>query len=134
MSITSINPATGETLETFQETAPADVDRILARAHATFLEWRHTPFGERGRPWSGDVRDRVLRGGRQVGEVRRGVGRMRLVRPGLRVVGGGNLDHRLSVPSGFVPRHPVPIGSAPPRAREPPHRRAGCPQARRRRR
>jgi len=48
MSITSINPATGETLETFQETAPAEVERILSRAHAAFLEWRHTPFADRG--------------------------------------------------------------------------------------
>ena len=48
MSITSINPATGETLETFQETAPAEVEHILSRAHAAFLEWRHTPFADRG--------------------------------------------------------------------------------------
>jgi succinate-semialdehyde dehydrogenase / glutarate-semialdehyde dehydrogenase len=48
MSITSINPATGETLDTFPETAPADVERILARAHAAFLEWRHVPFSDRG--------------------------------------------------------------------------------------
>ena len=48
MSITSINPATGETLETFQETAPAEVEHILSRAHAAFLEWRHTPFAHRG--------------------------------------------------------------------------------------
>jgi succinate-semialdehyde dehydrogenase / glutarate-semialdehyde dehydrogenase len=48
MSITSINPTTGETLDTFQETAPADVERVLARAHAAFLEWRHVPFGDRG--------------------------------------------------------------------------------------
>ena len=48
MSIQSINPATGETLETFTETSPQDLERILATAHAAFAEWRHTAFGTRG--------------------------------------------------------------------------------------
>ena len=47
MSIQSINPATGEVIETFQETAPQALERILATAHAAFGEWRHTPFGKR---------------------------------------------------------------------------------------
>jgi succinate-semialdehyde dehydrogenase/glutarate-semialdehyde dehydrogenase len=49
MSIQSVNPATGATLETFEETSPAEVERILARAHAAFLDWRQTPFVDRGR-------------------------------------------------------------------------------------
>ena len=48
MSIQSINPATGETLETFTETSAQDLERILATAHAAFAEWRHTAFGTRG--------------------------------------------------------------------------------------
>ena len=48
MSIQSINPATGETLETFTEASPQDLERILATAHAAFAEWRHTAFGTRG--------------------------------------------------------------------------------------
>jgi succinate-semialdehyde dehydrogenase / glutarate-semialdehyde dehydrogenase len=47
MSIQSINPATGEVVETFEEASPAAVERILATAHAAFLEWRRVPFATR---------------------------------------------------------------------------------------
>jgi succinate-semialdehyde dehydrogenase / glutarate-semialdehyde dehydrogenase len=47
MSMQSINPATGEVLETFTETSLPEVERILATAHAAFLEWRAAPFGAR---------------------------------------------------------------------------------------
>jgi succinate-semialdehyde dehydrogenase/glutarate-semialdehyde dehydrogenase len=48
MSMQSINPATGEVLETFTETSAAEVERILATAHAEFLAWRDVPFAARG--------------------------------------------------------------------------------------
>ena len=47
MSIQSINPATGEILESFKEMSGQDLDRILASAHAAFLEWRTVPFAPR---------------------------------------------------------------------------------------
>ena len=47
MSIQSINPATGETLETFTETSAVEIERILATAHAAFLAWRDVPFATR---------------------------------------------------------------------------------------
>jgi len=47
MSIQSINPATGEILESFSEASGQEVERILAAAHAAFLEWRTVPFGAR---------------------------------------------------------------------------------------
>ena len=47
MSIHSINPATGEVLETLEPTSPPDIERALAGAHAAFLEWRTRPFAER---------------------------------------------------------------------------------------
>src|SRR2546428_10553210 len=47
MSIQSINPATGDVLETFKETSGHELDRILAAAHAAFLEWRTAPFATR---------------------------------------------------------------------------------------
>jgi succinate-semialdehyde dehydrogenase / glutarate-semialdehyde dehydrogenase len=50
MSIQSINPATGEILETFTETSPADLERIVAAAHAAFLTWREVPFAARAEP------------------------------------------------------------------------------------
>ena len=47
MSIQSINPATGEILERFDETSAREVDRILGEAHAAFLQWREAPFARR---------------------------------------------------------------------------------------
>jgi len=47
MSIQSINPATGEVLETFQETSTSEIDGILEAAETTFREWRKRPFVER---------------------------------------------------------------------------------------
>ena len=49
MSIQSVNPATGEILETFEETSKAQIEQALARAHAAFLEWRTRPFADRAR-------------------------------------------------------------------------------------
>ena len=57
MSMQSVNPATGEVIETFEATSAREVERILATAHAAFLEWRTTPF---------DVRARHLRNAAQV--------------------------------------------------------------------
>jgi succinate-semialdehyde dehydrogenase/glutarate-semialdehyde dehydrogenase len=47
MSIQSVNPATGEALETYEETSPRELEQILARAHTVFLEWRTVPFADR---------------------------------------------------------------------------------------
>src|SRR5438093_936359 len=44
MAIESLNPATGEVLETFREIGREDVERMLATAHAAFLEWRDTRY------------------------------------------------------------------------------------------
>src|SRR2546425_13090553 len=48
MSIQSINPATGEILESFRETSGQELDRILTGAHAAFLQWREVPLARRG--------------------------------------------------------------------------------------
>jgi succinate-semialdehyde dehydrogenase/glutarate-semialdehyde dehydrogenase len=47
MSIQSVNPATGDILETFEPTPRAQIEQALARAHAAFLEWRVRPVAER---------------------------------------------------------------------------------------
>src|SRR2546422_576082 len=47
MSVRSINPATGEVLETFQETAADELARILEGADAASREWCRTPAAER---------------------------------------------------------------------------------------
>ncbi len=44
MKIQSIDPATGELLESFEETSSLRIDRVLAAAHAAFLEWRAVAF------------------------------------------------------------------------------------------
>jgi succinate-semialdehyde dehydrogenase/glutarate-semialdehyde dehydrogenase len=49
MPIESINPATGELLERFQETTPAEIERTLEQSHATFTDWRRCSFAERAR-------------------------------------------------------------------------------------
>ena len=43
----SVNPFTGQVLETFPEWSPEQVDAAIARAEATYREWRTVPFAER---------------------------------------------------------------------------------------
>jgi succinate-semialdehyde dehydrogenase / glutarate-semialdehyde dehydrogenase len=47
MAIATINPATGETVKTFDEMGEEDVERCLAAAAATHARYRLTSFGER---------------------------------------------------------------------------------------
>lgn len=47
MAIATINPATGETLKSFQPHSDSDVDTKLAAADAAFKEWRLVPIAER---------------------------------------------------------------------------------------
>lgn len=50
MSLQSINPATGEVLERFEETSPAALDRILEHADAASRAWCRRPVAERAEP------------------------------------------------------------------------------------
>ena len=47
MGFQSVNPATGRVLETFEPTAPAALERVLARADAAARDWRRRPVAER---------------------------------------------------------------------------------------
>jgi succinate-semialdehyde dehydrogenase / glutarate-semialdehyde dehydrogenase len=47
MAIQSINPATGEKLETYAEMHRAEVDEIVDKTHEAFLAWRRIPLEER---------------------------------------------------------------------------------------
>ncbi|HXW06939.1 MAG TPA: NAD-dependent succinate-semialdehyde dehydrogenase [Vicinamibacterales bacterium] len=47
MTLQSINPATGELIERFDEIGDADLDAAIARAEQTFLAYRRTSFAER---------------------------------------------------------------------------------------
>jgi succinate-semialdehyde dehydrogenase / glutarate-semialdehyde dehydrogenase len=47
MALASINPATGNTLESFQPHTATQIDERLQRADAAFVLWRGTPFRER---------------------------------------------------------------------------------------
>ena len=49
MPISSINPATGEVLETFEPFSREQVDAALDQAYTTQLAWRELTFAERGR-------------------------------------------------------------------------------------
>jgi len=47
MSIESINPATGEAIQSYQEMTPQEVATILEDTNREYLEWRHTSFADR---------------------------------------------------------------------------------------
>lgn len=47
MSIASINPATGEVIETFEPFTAEQIDETLTRARRAYREWRTTSFAER---------------------------------------------------------------------------------------
>src|SRR6266536_4665955 len=47
MVMQSINPATEEVLETFEEFSPQQVDSALQQVHEMFSTWRRTSFEER---------------------------------------------------------------------------------------
>ena len=48
VSMRSINPATGETLETFAPFSDEQIDAALDAARGAFASWRDTSFAERG--------------------------------------------------------------------------------------
>jgi succinate-semialdehyde dehydrogenase/glutarate-semialdehyde dehydrogenase len=50
MGIASINPATGETIKTYDAMTPEAAAAAVAQAHKTWQSWRTTPFGARARP------------------------------------------------------------------------------------
>src|SRR5437870_4781475 len=47
MTVASINPTTGETLETFPETTPTALERVLDQALAAYQSWRRCSYGQR---------------------------------------------------------------------------------------
>src|SRR6202048_1231690 len=47
MTIATINPTTGETVETFTPATDAEIDAALARAHDRFVDYRQTSFAQR---------------------------------------------------------------------------------------
>ncbi|MFB7275188.1 NADP-dependent succinic semialdehyde dehydrogenase [Streptomyces sp. NPDC056244] len=49
MPIATVNPATGETLKTFDALGPEETERRIATAHAAFRRYRTTGFDERAR-------------------------------------------------------------------------------------
>ncbi|WP_035844884.1 NADP-dependent succinic semialdehyde dehydrogenase [Kitasatospora azatica] len=48
MAIATVNPATGQTLRTFEPYSAAAIEQRLARAEQTFAQYRTTDFGRRG--------------------------------------------------------------------------------------
>jgi acyl-CoA reductase-like NAD-dependent aldehyde dehydrogenase len=49
MSIQTINPTSGEVLETFEPFSQQQIDRALDQAHQAFLRWRSKTFAERAK-------------------------------------------------------------------------------------
>jgi succinate-semialdehyde dehydrogenase/glutarate-semialdehyde dehydrogenase len=50
MPLDSVNPATGETINTYDEMTPQQAAAAVEEAHAAWKSWRKTPFSERARP------------------------------------------------------------------------------------
>ena len=50
MAIASINPATGETIRTYEEMPPEQAAAAVSQAHETWLAWRTTSFAQRSKP------------------------------------------------------------------------------------
>jgi succinate-semialdehyde dehydrogenase / glutarate-semialdehyde dehydrogenase len=48
MRFESVNPATGEVLETFEAFSTSQIDAALNQAHSAFHDWRRRSFAERG--------------------------------------------------------------------------------------
>src|SRR5437016_8386207 len=49
MSIQTLNPATGEVLETFEPYTQEQINEALDQTHQAFLQWRTLSFVERGK-------------------------------------------------------------------------------------
>ena len=49
MAIATVNPATGETVRTFDALSPAEIETRVARARAAFETWSRTPIADRAR-------------------------------------------------------------------------------------
>jgi succinate-semialdehyde dehydrogenase/glutarate-semialdehyde dehydrogenase len=47
MAITSINPATGKPIRTYEEMTPEAAAAAVVQAHSAWQPWRTTPFSER---------------------------------------------------------------------------------------
>ena len=47
MALVSTNPATGETIETYDEMDQREIQEIIEQAHTAYLDWRKTSFAER---------------------------------------------------------------------------------------
>lgn len=50
MSLDAVNPATGETLKSYDEMTPRQVAAAIEEAHAAWASWRAVPFADRARP------------------------------------------------------------------------------------
>ncbi|MGE3919335.1 MAG: NAD-dependent succinate-semialdehyde dehydrogenase [Gammaproteobacteria bacterium] len=49
MKIQTINPATGETIKTYDEMSLKEVENIIDESHQAYLEWKKTSFAERAK-------------------------------------------------------------------------------------
>jgi succinate-semialdehyde dehydrogenase / glutarate-semialdehyde dehydrogenase len=61
MPLDAVNPATGETIKTYDEMTPQQTAAAIEEAHAAWKSWRTLPFSERARPMrkaAGILRDR----------------------------------------------------------------------------
>ncbi|MBO0884177.1 MAG: NADP-dependent succinic semialdehyde dehydrogenase [Mycobacterium sp.] len=58
MPISTINPATGETVKTFTPATADEIEAAIARAHDRFADYRHTSYAERAK-WANATADLI---------------------------------------------------------------------------
>lgn len=68
MGIATINPATGETLQTFNALSPAEIDTKIALAEAAFRHYRQTPLDRRSQ-WLSAAADILERDAPRLGKL-----------------------------------------------------------------
>lgn len=49
MTLYAVNPATGDTIQMYEEMTPDEVGQAITQSHKTFLDWKQTTFAERAR-------------------------------------------------------------------------------------
>lgn len=68
MGIATVNPATGETLKTFESLTPQEIEAKLAKAQTRFQEYRKTSFAQRSQ-WMNQAADILERDQVELGKI-----------------------------------------------------------------
>ena len=60
MALDAVNPATGETFQSYDEMTPQQTAAAVAEAHEAWKAWRKAPFADRARPMKNHEGDMLV--------------------------------------------------------------------------